>query len=335
MRFFDRFRTALGRYAPGVHEVGRPAGEASLEAAERALGRLPGEYRDFLAQWNGAFLFHDDYVLFGVEGAHPELARLARAPAGAARRLALGAGPDRSLFLDERGRVVARDDQTEEEAVEGSGFERWLDATMAREAVLYDRDGEFREEAFDGGELSGAARRKRAQAALRIDDEAPAWHVELAGLLLEGGEPEEAIVALERALALEPGDAASGLLLGRLLREAGRHDRAAAAFARAAEAEADPGEAAFAWASAARAVLEAGGGLAEPARAAHAARVLALEADFAARQRAAADHLQEEGDLDGAADRLALAAAVAPDDAEVRAAAARLRARRSLAARSD
>src|SRR5262249_46043579 len=142
----------------------------------------------------------------------PELLRLARVEPlerepDTGPLMTIGRAPDRELMLDERGRVLARDLATEELWVEGSGFARWLDAVMAREGVLYDRHGEFREEAFDGGDLSTEARRKRAQAALKADPDSPAWNIELAELFVEGGERESAMEALARALELAPGAA--------------------------------------------------------------------------------------------------------------------------------
>lgn len=327
VRFFDRFRTAQRRYARGVHELSEPATPAAIAAAEARVGGLPDELRDFLGQWNGGYLFHDDYALFGVEGARPDLLRLVRVEGpGAEPLLALGEGPDRSLFVDGRGRVLARHADTEELVVEGSGLERWLDATLAREALVYDRDGEFREEAFDGGELSDGTRRKRAQAALKADPDAPAWNLELAELFLEGGEPDSARELLEHLVEGEPGDAGAWLLLGRLRREAGDLAGASAAFVAAADAERDDEEKAFALASAARAAGEAG---LDGARALG-ERAAAAMPGFVVQQREAANHLLDEGDVEGALQRLSLAAAAAPDDAALRAELARARARRSL-----
>src|SRR5579883_2292521 len=191
MRFFERFRSAIARYADGVHQLEPPATRAAVDEAERRLGRaLPDDYRDFLLQWDGGFLFHDDYELHGA-------ARLTLD----GERLRIGEAPGATLFLDGRGRLIAVDAQTEAERVEGSRFERWLDATMAREAVLYDRDGEFRDDAFDGGEVSERARRKRAQGAAKVDPESPAWREEQAELFVEEGARERAIAEYERAAA--------------------------------------------------------------------------------------------------------------------------------------
>ncbi len=55
-----------------------------------------------------------------------------------------------------RGRVVARDSETEEYSVEGSGLTRWLDATFARmRAVLFPELG-----SGDASVLSGAKKRE-------------------------------------------------------------------------------------------------------------------------------------------------------------------------------
>jgi hypothetical protein len=196
-----------------VHDLGAPATEAELARAEETLGRaLPPSLRDLLGQWNGGWLFHDDHVLYGAPGARGELAQLALDGG----RIRFARGPAEELLLDERGRVIARDLDTGDERVAGSDLERWLDATMAREAVVYDRDGEFRDEAFDGGELSESARRKRAKAAAKADPASPAWHQELAEILVDEGDEDGAIAEMEKAADVDPGDAELRTELARL-----------------------------------------------------------------------------------------------------------------------
>ena len=323
MKFFDRFRGALLRYARGVHDLGEPASPQSIAKAEHALGRkLPVSFRDFLAQWNGGWLFHDDYAITGVEGARDELRDLAIDD----DLVRFGRSLAATLFFDERGRVIARDLDTEERAVEGSDFERWLDATMAREAVVYDREGEFREEAFHGGELAAAARKKRAQSAAKADPASPAWQAELGLLDAEEGHDDRALAAFRRAVALDPALASAHFAAAKLLRADSAHADAARAFAAAGASYREAAEAAFAFAHAARAAADA----AIPEAAAFAARAAALEPGFVAEQRAAASHLIADGALDEAMEHLALAAAVAPDDESLQSALAHLRARRSL-----
>jgi tetratricopeptide (TPR) repeat protein len=320
MEFFERFRAALRRYAEGVHRLEPPATAAAIDEAERSLGRpLPPAYRDFLLQWNGGELFHDDYVLFGAGG-----------PLSVERGLIRFGEAADSLGFDERGRVVAVDPESEPESgvgrVEGSSFGRWLEALVARESLLYDRDGEFREDAFEGAELTARVRRKRAQAAVRADPESPAWREELAAILVEDERPGEAAAELERAVALEPALASAWFSLGRLRRDAADPGGAADAFRRAAEAEHEPEEAAFAFAHAARAAVEAGRADASELG----ARVAGRMPTFVAQQAEAARHLIEEGSADEAIERLALALAVAPADAALAQLLARARARAAI-----
>lgn len=323
MRFFNKLREALSRFAVGVHDLAAPATEATIREAEARLGaRLPEPYRDFLTSWNGGFLFHDDISLYGVTGARRELEALAAVDG----RVVFGATPTSELSFDAAGRVVARDLDTEAVAIVGSEFERWLDATLAREAVVYERDGEFRDEAFEGGELSEAAVRKRAAAAVKADPDSPAWREELAHTLIAEGKPDRAVKELERAVLLDPQLAGAWFALGQLRRASGEQALAATAFQRAGEAERDPEEAAFDLAHAARAAAEV-----SPADAAAlGARVAELAPRFADDQATAAAHLVEDGDFDAAMERLSLAAAVLPDDAAIKERIAHLRARKSL-----
>ena len=323
MKFFDRFRGALARYARGVHDLGDPATPEALSEAETKLGRaLPISYRDFLTQWNGGWLFHDDYSLFGVNGTRDEL----RGLSVEGDLVRFGNSPAAALFFDARGRVIARDAETDEPAVAGSDFEHWLDATMAREAVVYDRDGEFREEAFDEGELSAAAQKKRAVAATKADPAAATWQEELGVVEAEAGNDDRALAAFLRAASLDPALASAHFAAAKILRSKGDHPAAARAFSAAGEAHREPAESAFAFAHAARAAAEAR--LTEAPTLA--ARAAALAPGFVAEQRTAAEHLSGEGALDEAMEHLLLAAAVAPDDAALRTAIAHLRARRSL-----
>lgn len=323
-RFFEKFRAALKRYAEGVHDLGAPAAEGAIAGAERRLGRaLPDAYRQLLGQWNGGFLFHDDIVLYGVSGARPELDRLA--PAG--DEIVFGEAPSGELRLDARGRVVTVDADTEGRTIEGSDLERWLDATMAREGLVYDRDGEFRGDAFDGVELTARVARKRAELATRADPDAPAWQEELGRLLLDAGMARPAEEAFARAVELDPEASAAWFALGKLRRDAGDEAEASAAFRRAGETDPEPAEAAFAFAHAARSALAAS--LPEDARSlAH--RCAEARPSFVEEQRAAAEHLLAEGDGDGAIERLGLALAVEPESAGLREALSLARARRAL-----
>src|SRR5207237_376350 len=87
------------------------------------------------------------------------------------------------------GRLVEADDDGDRVVV-GSSLEKWLGAMMAREGLLVDREGEWKD-VFDGGQLSLEARKKRARVALKADPGAAAWHLEAAERAFEAGRAGE------------------------------------------------------------------------------------------------------------------------------------------------
>ena len=205
--FFDRFRSAMARLPTGLIRARPPAEAEDVARAEAALGRpLPETFASFLRSFDGADLFHESVLIAGVG-------------AGAPRLLTeLGQDhPDELVFaealsgdryaIDGAGRVLRHDPDAEERALAGTSFERWLDATVAREQILFGPDGEYAPDVFDpaGQEIV----------------------------------PTIALRQAERALKLDPGAAdaehARGLALARL----GRRDAALAAFRAATELDAD------------------------------------------------------------------------------------------------
>jgi hypothetical protein len=310
--FYDRFRTQLGRYAAGVHELGAPAGDAALGRVEARLGRaLPPGLRDFYRSWNGARLFHETIVIAPVE-------ELFADEDGLRIGEALGA----PLAVDARGRVVEIDDLGER-VVAGSTVERWLEATMAREGLLVDREGEFKDVFAGEGALTAEVRRKRVRLGEKADPGAASFFVEAAELSFDDGDDAAAEAQLARAVELDPGAAAAWELLASLVRRSGRAADAERAYVAAARATRDAARRAERWAEAARAANEAG----REARA-HAAESLAASPERAAAWLAEARRLADEGDVDGALNRATLAQAVRPDDAAPL--VQQLRARRAL-----
>jgi tetratricopeptide (TPR) repeat protein len=315
MAFFEKFRADARRYADGVHELGDPASERALGEAEARLGRaLPGGLADFYRSWNGARLFADSIAIEPLERVAVE-----------GEWLRIGESLGVPLHADERGRVLEADDAGDRVVV-GSSVESWLAAVMAREALLVDRQGEWRDVFVGEGELVPEVARKRARAAVKADPDAAAWHLEQAELAFDDGDDEAARAALERATACDAGAGGAWELLGALDRRAGRLDEAERAFVAAAESTRDPGRAAERFAEAARAAAEAGR---PAAREAHAARSLAAAPARAAAWHEEAARLASAGDLDGALNRATLAEAVAPNDALAQL-VKQLRARKSL-----
>jgi tetratricopeptide (TPR) repeat protein len=295
MPFFDRFRVELARYDAGVHDVGDPVDD------ERLRGRtLPPQLDDFYRSWDGARLFADTIILV-------PLAALRALDGGG---VALGEWPDGALELAADGRVRSRGDDGATIVV-GSTLEKLLAALMAREGLLVERDGEFKD-VFDEDDVAPRVREKQTRAALKIDPDAAAWHLEAAERAFDDGDDAAAEAALARAVALDEEAGEAWALLGALQRRSGRLLAAAASFARAAAATPAAATRAERAAEAARAAHEAGDAATQAAQAA-----LARAADAGAAQRWIAEARQrlDDGDADGALNRATLAAAIAPDEA--------------------
>jgi tetratricopeptide (TPR) repeat protein len=299
MAFFERFRVETRRYADGVHELGRPAHAQAIASAERRLGcALPGELGKLYQSWDGMRLFLDTVVI-------EPLTQLVADGSW----LRIGEWPDGALYLDERGRVWSRSEGERAQLV-GSSLERFLAALMAREGLLIDREGEFRD-VFEEEEIRLPVRQKRVRAAIKADPEAAAWQREAAELAFEAGDDAAAAAALARALELDDEDAEGWQLYGSLKRRSGLSREAIACFERASQTtpSGDHGSRAERAAEAARAAVEAGD---ESARARNAAQALAVDAEAPARYLEAARERLGEGDADGALNLAALADAVAP-----------------------
>jgi tetratricopeptide (TPR) repeat protein len=295
--FFERFREEIARYAEGVHQLGGPASATAVEG-------LPGELAAFLRSWDGAELFVDAVRV---------------APAAEVVRegelwiFGATAAGDRLAIDGRTGAVLRVEEDTGEPLVEGSSFARWIEGYVVAEAVVYDREGEFREGAFDedGEELSAAAAEKRERKALKVDPRAPAPAWRLARALARLGKTDKARAVLAELTAREPGFGWAWFDLAKIERDAGRLAEAEAAYARAAEA--DPGyeHAGYFAAQAARAAAARGD---EAARARHAARALELDAELPRLQREAAERLVAEGRRDEAREAAEVVKAVRPGD---------------------
>ena len=88
---------------------------------------------------------------------------------------------------------------TGEMLVEGTSFARWLEGWISAEGTLYDREGEFKEGAFDEEDVSPAAAEKRERRALKSDPEAPAPAWRLARALARQKQVEAARRVLRSA----------------------------------------------------------------------------------------------------------------------------------------
>lgn len=247
MSFYDPLRQALSAYPAGVHAARDPATPAALQRAEARLGRtLPADLRDLLRSWNGMTLFQESIVLFGTE----ELAQTG----GPAAPVRVGHVPEGALWMDAAGTLRLVDEAAPDPIVCGSTLPLWAAATLSREALVFDRHGEFRDVFDDEGALLEAVRRKRVRAGRRHDPQAALYLLEEAELLLAGQRPGAAAELLAQAVALDPQAGPAWELLAALHREAGRGPEAEQAALQAAAATRDPWLAASRFLDAAEAV---------------------------------------------------------------------------------
>lgn len=316
--FFDRFREALSRLPDGLVRTGPPATGEALAAAESALGPLPPILRSFLQSFDGADLFHETVVIAGVgPGAPRSLTELNPQP-GPELVFAEAPGADRFALRADGAvlRLKAGDEDGERERwLAGSGFERWLEALVAHERVLYGPDGEFSPDAFeaDGAEILPLAALRQAERALKLDPDAAELHHERGVALRRLGRQDESRQAFARAAALDPENPWTWFDLGRAALADGvsAGGEALEAFERAARlerggAEHGPERARF-WVWAARAAQL----LAAPERQATCRReALALVPDLPAALRRARDASLAEDDPEALAEAEALLAAL-------------------------
>jgi tetratricopeptide (TPR) repeat protein len=310
--FFDHFRAALARLPAGLIRVMPPAAADALRAAEAALGRpLPDDYRAFLQSFDGADLFHETILLAGVGAEAPvRLADLPREREGELTFAVAAAGE--RYAIDARARVIRYDAGAEERAVAGTGFPRWLDATVAREQVLYGPDGEYAPEVFDpsGEEVTQLVALRQAERAQKQDPGAAGWAYARGLALRRLGRPRAAVEALAEATVLDPDNPWAWFDLGRAALDDAQGARAVAAFRRAADLDPGPeGGRLLAWAARA-----AGAGPEAPALRAAA---LARDAGLVDSLRRAVEAAAAEEDPDAQAEAAALLAAIAPDAALV------------------
>lgn len=217
MAFFEALRAAVGRYAAGVHFLAGPAPESALQAlAARGAGPLPLGHRDFLRSFNGATLFLEAQVLFAAEQVQP----LAGLPDGRAH-WHIGETADGALWLDGQGRVLLADDSAPDPIILSGSTEAFIEATLAREALVIDRDGEFRE-VFDEDELTLSVRKKRARAGQRQDPASALYRLESAEIAYEEGDDAGAQSELQQAVAIDPQAGPAWELLAALYRAAGQ-----------------------------------------------------------------------------------------------------------------
>ena len=212
--------------------------------------------------------------------------------------------------LDADERVLRYDAGADERALAGSSFGRWLDATIAREQILFGPDGEYAPDVFDpsGQEVTPAIALRQAERALKIDPGAADVEHARGIALVRLGRQDAALAAFRTASELDAGNPWPLFDLGRTALALDTPAAALPAFRQAAAATREDATAARLLAWAVRAAVAAGDGGAAALR----AEALARDPRLIEGLTRAASAAGEDADDEARAEEIALLEAVAP-----------------------
>ncbi|MEZ4381637.1 MAG: hypothetical protein R3A79_09825 [Nannocystaceae bacterium] len=231
----DRVEDRLRDAPDGLHRIGPPAAASELDASG-----LPAAARLLWERWDGLDLACSEVVIFALaeQGAATEAA-LAEARIVAGDRVIGERGRDLLVYsadpFAEGGDVVLVEEDGAR-APHSSTVERMVLALLGEIAVLYDDEGEFREELYgEDGELVPALERRLLRRHLDLDPDAPLARFRLAQSLRRVGQARAALAELGQLLRRAPDFAWAHHERGRAALALGERATAQRAFAKAAE----------------------------------------------------------------------------------------------------
>jgi hypothetical protein len=291
----DRIVDALERSPSGLHDLG----DASINIPDE----WPAALADVYFAFDGARLFNESIVLTPSTAVERD-----------GQHWVVGDVGGDEIRVDKKGRVWRLDEETGDQVMDGSAFDRWLHGVIDAETLLFDGDGEFAEAAFDdAGDVTAEVEQARLRAQMKRDGRAPGPRWRLARLLARQGDTERARILLEEVVHHLPDFPWAWLDLARIGEQIGELDSAYDEAQMAAEAaeKSHHDQIGYFWAQAARLAARRG---AEAERARCAARALAADPGLVRAQIAGAEQNLEDGDLASARGLAALARAVAPRD---------------------
>jgi hypothetical protein len=292
----ERLARELARWPEGVHELGAPATWLPPE--------WPASLAEVYRQFDGGRIFHEAIEL-----------RPAAEVVREGDRWAIGTAWGDGLAADDAGRIWRAETDADEPILDGTSLGRWLAGAIDAEALLFDKDGEFAEDAFDEeGELAPGLEVARLRARIKRDPKAAGPRWALARLLTGDGKHEEARDLLEAVVADAPDLPWAWLDLARISERLGELDGALDEAVAAAEAAKGGDHEAFFWSHAARLAAAKGD---DARRADLAARARAADPQVVASYLAGAEENLASDDTASAQMLVDLAKAVAPRDLAV------------------
>lgn len=292
----SRIARELARWPAGVHDLGEPATWLPPE--------WPASLAEVYRELDGAQLFHEAIELLPA-------ARVTRED----DRWRIGSAWGDELAVDAAGRVWRHEADADQPMIDGTSLARWLAGAIDAEAMLFDDDGEFADNAFDDdGDIAAPVEMARLRARIKRDPKAPGPRWTLARRLTRGGDHEAARDLLEAVVADAPDLPWAWLDLARISEQLGELDGALDEAVAAAEAARGDDHEAFFWSHAARFAAARGN---EPRRAELAARARAADPQVVASYLAGAEDNLAAGDVASATMLADLARAVAPKDLSV------------------
>jgi hypothetical protein len=304
----DRVFVLIDEAPAGLHDLDPPADQLPVG--------LPEGLIELYARCDGGRLFLDAI----------ELAPSADVIMAAPAKWRFGTVDGDAISIDHRGRIWRADASLDDDVLDGSRLDRWLAGVVEATALLYDRDGEFAEDAFgEDGEIEPQLRERMLRTQLKRDPAAPAPRWRLAQSLLEQGATEDARAELEQVVSDDPAFAWAWLDLARISEHVGELSGAideARMGAQTAEGTQHP-QAGYFWAQLARLARLTGD---ELLRAEAATRTSLLAPDLKRAQLEGARDSLEAGDSASARGLLDLLRSVWPRDLEVLALARQLEA---------
>jgi hypothetical protein len=295
----DRVFRAIEDAPAGLHDV-------DPHAAQLPVG-LPEGLIELYARCDGARLFLDAI----------ELSPSAEVAMASPAKWRFGTADGDAISIDHRGRIWRLDASLDDDVLDGTRLDRWLWGLVDATALLYDKDGEFAEDAFgEDGEIEPRLRARQRRAQLKRDPAAPAPRWRLAQALLEQDAIEDARAELEQVVSDDPAFAWAWLDLARIserLGELGGAIDEARMGAQTAEGTQHP-QAGYFWAQVARLASNSGD---ELLRAEAATKTSLLAPQLKRAQLDGARDSLEAGDHASAKGLLELLRAVWPRDLEV------------------